>query len=330
MDRITIVGIGPIGASMGLGLKRSDLRNTEIVGTSGDRNALSEAAKMGAVDSTTRNLRSAVRGAELVILDAPLSETRELLEALGPILDDGCVVTDTGTTKIRVMDWADEYLPKGISFVGGHPLPKKPLNSMSEADPSVFDGIEYCVIPAVSASRGSVRTVVALVEKLGARTVFLDPHEHDSYAAAMMYLPVVLSSAFVTATAGSNAWREMHRLAAFDFADFSRLASNDPEDNEVASLANPDALVHWLDEIIAELYSYRNLIKDRSPELLDTFIKAWEARARWEANVVLEDDETKIQRRSMASFVVGERIAERFDRVSSDDKKNSWKYSKKL
>ena len=130
MGRMTIVGFGPVGASIGLGLKRAKLRDTEIVGTSRSRSALSAASKAGAVDSTTTNLRSAIIGAQLVVLDVPLSETKEMLEAIGPILEGGCVVTDTGATKVRVMEWAEECLPKGISFVGGHPLPKKRLQTL--------------------------------------------------------------------------------------------------------------------------------------------------------------------------------------------------------
>lgn len=325
MERITIVGMSPIGASIGLGLKRARLRDTEVVGTSRDRDALSTASKIGAVDRTVANLSSAVQGAQLVVLDAPINEIKELLEVIGPILEDGCVLTDTGSAKIPVIEWADENLAAGTSFVGGHPLLKKQVQSLDDADSSLFESIHYCVIPAKSANQQSVKTVVGLVEALGAKPLFLDAHEHDSYAAAMNYLPTVLSSAFVTATAGSEAWREMHRLAASDFGDFSRLASNDPLDNEAASLANPDALVHWLDEMITELYAYRNRIKDRSDDLLDSFVQAWEARARWEANVVLDSEGPRLPSAgdSMASAFFGERLTERYRKMRDGEPKSS-------
>ena len=331
MERITIVGMGPVGASIGLGLKRAKLRNTEIVGTSRSRNALSAVSKMGAADQTTSNLRSAVDGAQLVILDLPVTEMREILEAIGPVLDDGCVVTDTGTTKVRVMEWADQNLPPAVNFVGGHPLLKKQLRSLDDAAPTAFENGDYCVIPAKSADRDSVRTVVGLVEALRANPLFLDPHEHDSYAAAMTHLPTVLSAAFVTATTGSDAWRDMHRLAASDFGDFSSLASNDPEDNEAACLANPDALVHWLDQMITELYSYRNQIKDRSDKLLESFVKAWEAEARWQVGAVVADNRERIPSAadSMATIFVGERLMDRYRQMTGKGKKDSRrKYSR--
>lgn len=333
LDRITIVGMGPVGTSIGLALKEAKLANTEIIGTSAERNDLNKAAKMGAVDDATPNLRSAVQGAKLVILDVSITDTREFLDVLGTILDDGAVVTDTGATKVRVTEWAEESLPKGISFVGGNPLMKNPVVSLEDANPAAFKGINYCVIPSESAEKEAVRTVVGLVEILGAKPLFLDPHEHDSYAVAMTYLPIVMSSAFVTATSGSRSWREMHRLASSEFSEFSRLAGNDPQDNETACLTNPDALVTWLDSLITELYFYRNQIKDRSEDLLETFIKAWEARSRWEVNAVVEDEQTAMPsaRESMASAFLGERLLDRYRQMTGSDKqKHDWKYKRKV
>lgn len=328
MQRITIVGMGPIGTSLGLALKQSKLEDIEIVGTSGDKKNLSTASKMGAVDSTTGNLRKAVTGAQVVIFDSPLHEMGELLEAVGPILENGAVVTDTGSSKIRVLDWARDSIPRTASFVAGHPLIRHTMDEVVDADPVVFRGIEYCIIPSQNAGENAVRTVVRLVEAIGSKTVFLDPHEHDSYVAAMNHLPMVMSTAFVNATAGSSSWREMHRLAASDFSDFSRLASNDPAENEVASLANPDALVHWIDQLITELYSYRNQIKEQNKELLDKFINAWEARARWQAGAVVDHRPgLNTPKSSFSSLIMGERLADRFAHLSPENTKRvSWEY----
>ena len=336
MDRITIVGMGPIGASIGLALKQAQLPDLEVVGTSGDGRALSAASKVGAVDSTTGNLRSGIANAGLVILDAHVAETRELLEAIGPVLDDGCIVTDTSPSKVPLMNWADENLPRGISFVGGRPLPKSVPGDVEEADPSIFEDTDYCIIPSRSADQAAVRTVVGLVERLKAKPLFLDPHEHDSYAAAMTYLPIVMSSAFVTATAGSESWREMHRLATSEFREFSSLASDDPQDNRDASMASPEALVHWLDQLITVLYGYRNQIKDNSDGLFDSFINAWEAHAKWESGAAGGDGEEGRARiptagESMATFMVGGRLADRYREYTDRDKKKKagWRYPRK-
>jgi prephenate dehydrogenase len=331
LERITIIGMSPVGASIGLALMRARLRNTEIIGTSVDRNSLTTAAKMGAMDKAVSRLRNAVEGAQLVIIDTPLTETRDALELVADTAPDGCVVTDTGAAKVRVLEWAKDALPPNVSFVGGHPLTKTPLASLDDASATAFEGVDYCLIPSANAEGEALRTVVGLVERLGAKPLFLDAKEHDSYAAAMTYLPIVLSSAFVTATTQAEGWREMHRLAASEFAEVSRYAGNDPLDNEVASRASPEELVHWLDKMIATLYSYRNQIKEDSDGLLDAFIKAWEARAKWEANAVVSSDSPGLPSAgdSMASAFLGDRLAKRMREISGggkEDPKKKFQY----
>jgi prephenate dehydrogenase len=257
---------------------------------------------------------------------------RELMEAIGPVLDEGAVVTDTCATKTPVIKWAETYIRSDVDFVGGHPLPKRVPNSVESADPSIFADTRYTITPGKTADESSIRTVVGLVEALGSKPLFLDPAEHDSYAAAMHYLPLVMSSAFVNATAGSEGWREMHELADANFDTFSRLASNDPLDNEAVCLASPDALVHWIDELIGQLYSLRNQIKDKDERLLEQFVTSWELRARWEADAVVPDDRAKLPSAadSMASAFFGEKLAQRMQSFKGDDdKKKSFKYFKK-
>ena len=317
------MGMGPIGVSIGLALKKVGVSDTELVGTANDRRALSTAAQMGAVDSTDGNLRSAVRGAGLVILDASLRETEELLEAVGPSLEEGCVVTDTCASKGRIMESADRHLGKGVQFVGGNPLIKKRLEGLDDANAALFEGVDYCILPAESANQSAVKTVVGLAETVGASPFFLGLEEHDSFAAAMQHLPIVLSTAFVTATAGSEGWREMHRLAASNFSDFSRLAADDPEDNEAAFLAKPDALVHWVDRMITELYSYRSQIKERSYDLIDNFTQAEEARGRWEqGKVVTSEGQTMPSTGDlMGAAFVGQGLMNRYKKMTQATEK---------
>ena len=327
MVSITITGMGPIGISVGLALKKRGLSDIEIIGTSRNRESLSHASKIGAIDKAVGNLRTATSESQLVILDTPISETEEMMETLGSILTDGCVVTDTGNAKVTSMNWATQHFPPGINFVGGHPLIKKRMQTVEDADSTAFNGIDYCIMPSKSATKQSIETVVNIIKLLGAKPFFLDPHEHDSYAAAMNYLPIVLSSAFVTATSKSNSWREMHRLAASEFSEFSYLATNHPDDNSAICMANSDALLHWIDQIILELHTYRNNIKDNSDSLLDSFIEAWVARSRWENNTVIQkqNNEMPSTGETMASAFVGKHLVERYRQMMGIDKKKKIK-----
>ena len=332
MDRITILGLGPIGVSIGLALKRAGLKDTEILGTDPDGHAMSRASEMGAIDVASGNLRSAMKDAQLVIMDTPLAETQELLEAIGPILEEGCVVTDTGSVKVQVIEWAESYLARGTSFVGGRPLPSRSVTNAEDADASLFDGTRYCLVSSESTNTEALRTVVGMVEILGAKPLFLDAHEYDSYAAAVVHLPLVLSSALVSSTTSSASWVEMFRLAKSEFEEVSKLADLDPRDNAAACRANPEALIHWLDQVIAELHVYRDEVERGGDELEEKFIDAWEERAKWEADTVVEEGRGASlpgSATSMGGVFLGKRILDRSQRIFDLTKRPKWKYSKR-
>ena len=326
MERITIIGVSPVGASIGLALMERNLQNTEVVITSKERSVMSAVSKMNAAHATERGLRAAVDGAQLIILDVPISETRDILEAIGPTLEPDSVVTDTTNIKGPVMKWASEYLRPDASFVGGHPLLKKIPGTVEEADASIFKDARYTITPTDDVDDQAIRTVVGLVEAVGAQPLFLDPDEHDSYAAAMYHLPMIMSSAFVTTTAGSDGWREMHRLADSEFDSFGSHATNDPLDNEAVCLSNPDAIVHWVDQLILELYNYRNEIKDGDEVLVDRFARAFEYKAKWEANAVIPNNSPTLPTagESMMTAMFGSKLSERLRslRASEDDPNN--------
>ena len=204
MERITVVGMGPLGTSLGLALKNIRLKNTEVVGHFLNRRTQSEVKKMDAFDLIEGNLDKAVNGAQLVVIDSPINETRDLFETLGSIVSDGAVITDMGSSKKRSAAWAEEFLPNTASYVGGRPIIKAELNGVESASVKLFEGVNYCVIPSKSANDQATKTVVGLAESVGAKPYFLDVDEHDSYSAAMNNLPYLISTAFVNATAACH------------------------------------------------------------------------------------------------------------------------------
>ena len=121
MDRIAIVGMGLIGSSLGMALKKAEV-GMEIVGTDRDRAVAARAQRAGASDRTENNPLAAIRGAKIVILATPIGGIHDLLQLFGPELEAGTIVTDTGSTKVEVLRWAEEYLPSSVDFVGGHPM----------------------------------------------------------------------------------------------------------------------------------------------------------------------------------------------------------------
>ncbi len=290
MQQVTIVGLGLIGASIGLGLRRwateggqraSSLR---IVGFDIELLHQNEAKRMKAVDRTAWTLSEALEGADLIVVATPPSAVPEVFTAIAEYAPDGAVVTDTCSTKAAVMRWASEFLPTRLHFVGGHPMAGK-TQSIEGADADLFRGAVWVITPSLTASQQAIETVLGLIQVLGAEPRFLDPEEHDSYVAAISHLPFLLSVALMRVTSSDVAWREMRQLAAGGFRDTTRLALGSPQMYRDICATNAPAIVRWLERAIGELQQLRDLIVDGSEQALadlrETFEQARDARAEW-------------------------------------------------
>ncbi len=274
VEKITIIGLGLVGGSIGLALKAAKLPNLQVVGHDLEAEAMKEAQRRGAVDSTERHLEGAVQDARLIIIATPPLAVRPILEDLAELAPDGCIITDVASTKGEVMRWAKQILPDRVSFVGGHPMAGKEESGVAAADAGLFRGKAYAVIPATSATEGAVKSVLGLVSVLGAEPIFIDADEHDQYVAAISHMPIVLSTALFTLVRNSQGWNEIAPLASSGFKDLTRLASGDPYMNHDICATNPEGVIHWLDRMILELRRYRDLIMDNHEELFNTFSAA--------------------------------------------------------
>jgi prephenate dehydrogenase len=291
MQHVTIVGLGLIGASIGLGLKRWSSENArngqaplEVIGFDLELEHQSLAKKIGAVDRTEWELRKAVRDADLLVLATPVVAMREIMGDVAEFLRPGAVITDTASTKQNVLQWSGELLPTTVDFVGGHPMAGK-SESIEGADGTIFQGATWCVTPSVRASEESVRTVLGMVSALGAEAYFVDPVEHDAFVAGISHLPFVVSASIMNALTADPAWKDMKTLTAGGFRDVTRLASGSPEMHRDIALTNQESIARWIDATIAQLEIFRDALRrdDEATreEIGDFLTNARDRRAEW-------------------------------------------------
>ncbi len=285
MPRISIVGTGLMGASLALALRNSALLNLELVGTDSSGSARSGAQKTGAFDRVESRLLNAVEGADIVVLATPILAMKELLEVVASHLPDGCVVTDVGSCKKAVIDWADQYLPDNVHFVGGHPMAGRETPGPENADANMFKGATYCVVPSAKASERAAAEITTMVEALEATPYYISAEEHDSFVAAVSHLPFLLSVALVGCTSGSPNWDDIARVASSGYHDLTRLASGDTVMHRDICITNPEPIVSWIDSFIRELYTVRQLLNDSenldNQAIMDLFVDARDSRAKW-------------------------------------------------
>ena len=279
--RLAIVGLGLIGGSLGLALKRANWQQSEVVGYVRRHEAGSLALKLGVVDRVESTLSETVKGANIVIIATPILAIKDIFSQIASDLSDDSIVTDTASTKLQVMRWAEELLPREINFVGGHPMAGKETSGISAATADLFNNCTYCLIPAPRTKPAAVQTVKGMVKELGAIPLAIGAREHDRLVAGISHLPLLLSVALVSATTKDPSWQQMSCLAASGYRDLTRLASGNPEVNADICLSNSAAIVSWIDAFSEELQRLRKLVADESIEVEKALALANKARQKW-------------------------------------------------
>lgn len=339
MQRVTIVGLGLIGASIGLGLQKwatDDGQRKSVLEIKGFDTSIEHqnyAKRIKAVDRTEWNLGDAVSDADVIIIATPVQAVKDVLEVVSDRAPQDVTVTDTASTKAQIMEWAQQILPDTMSFIGGHPMAGKAV-SIEGAEATLFNGATWCVSPAVNATDEAVQTVMGIVSALDAEPRFIDPHEHDGFVGAVSHLPFMLSIALMRSVASDSSWKELCQLTSSGFRDVSRLAGGPPEMHRDIAVTNRENITRWIDATVEHLTHMRDLIADGSDEsmeaLLEEFSQAQDARAQW---ITSERDGRMIQdpQNEVANSSVGEQMQQmlfgnlfrRRPKVDSDKEKKN-------
>lgn len=278
--RITIIGLGPIGASIGLALgtldpQALDIGRPVITGWDRDKRVLSDARGRLAVDQAQSDLPTAVREADVVFVSVPHEEIRDVFAAIAPVLKYGAIVTDTAATKAQVLKWALELLPTTVEFVGGHPL----VSVEKPARDAIEDSI-YCLVPLPRTGRAALDGVEALVRAIGGKPYYIDAAEHDAYVAAAAHLPLAVSIALLHTVTQGGAWREVQPIAGEALLRMTELAGADPATTAEMLASNHEALAGWIDRVGEALGELRARL-DKPAALRAMLDEATRAREDW-------------------------------------------------
>jgi prephenate dehydrogenase len=270
MQSIAIVGVGLIGGSFGLALRKAGFRG-DIVGVSSEA-ALKEAVARGAIDEGLP-LQQAVASADVVYLSQPIGRILQTIEAIDPWLRPGTLVTDAGSTKAAIMAQARKSIVHG-EFLGGHPMAGKERRGVAEADADLFSGRVYVLTPAdlAAAESPAVRDFVDWLTRIGAVPVTLTADEHDHVVGFTSHLPQLASTALAATLAESLMSRQSASIAGTGLADMTRLAMSSFEIWGDILATNAESIDRALAAYIAKLQAIRKDL--RKPEMRAHFKKA--------------------------------------------------------
>lgn len=279
-EKVCIVGLGLIGGSLGLAIKRSNISN-QITGYARSNSTLERAIELGLVDSVKDNLKDAVNNSDLVILATPLSTFRELVEEMRPFLKKGCIITDTGSAKLTVIEDLKDILPNGVEFVPGHPIAGTEESGPDAGFAELFDN-RWCILtPTEDNSSNAVDLVKGFWESIGSKVEIMDPMHHDKVLAITSHIPHLIAFNIVgTANNLANVTeKEVVKYSAGGFRDFTRIAASDPKMWSDIFTYNSDAVLEMLDLFSNDLAKLKAaVIKKDSDLLFANFEKTREVR----------------------------------------------------
>ncbi len=256
MKKIAIIGLGVIGASLGMALQsaRPDL---EVLGTDIDPATVDKAMEMAAISRPLFN--EDISTCDVVFIATPLRIIPQILMQIWDGLSPGTIVSDVGSVKSWVMKQYEEYLPPGVIGIGGHPLAGSDRSGITGADKYLLQNAVYVLTPLVTTAVEKVESLKDLLSETGAKMVILSPDEHDQMVSKVSHLPHIVAASLMNKL-------EQHqgalRLAAGGLRDTTRIAASNPELWEDILLLNGIAVAEEIRDLISQLNYYLQAIEN--------------------------------------------------------------------
>ncbi len=254
--QIGIIGLGVIGASLGMALKNKG-SDVHVCGRDMDDSVVAKAREMGAVDGFLDG--AALGSCDLVIICTPLGAMEKTLLSIKDWLKPGAVVSDVGSVKASIMKAYQELLPGNVYYVGGHPMAGSEQNGISAADKFLLENAAYVLTPPEEFPTDLLTEVTEVIGGTGARVICMSAEEHDRAVARVSHLPHVIASALMNSFCSSP---QTLAMAGGSLRDMTRVAGSDPDFWTAVFTANKKALVEEIDRFVSGMYEMRDLIND--------------------------------------------------------------------
>jgi prephenate dehydrogenase len=281
-DKITLVGVGLLGGSLGLAIKQRRLA-ARVEGLVRRMTSIADCEKLGVVDHATCDLAHAVADADLVVLCTPLAQMRGLVEPMLAFLKPGCLVTDVGSVKASVVQELELLAAgAGAHFVGSHPMAGAEKIGVRAARPDLFENAVCVVTPTPQSLPSAVDRVIAFWQAVGGRVLKLTPDTHDELVSRSSHLPHIVAAELANYVLSPVHPREQALLCAQGFRDTTRVASGSPEMWRDIALANRKNLIRVLGVFIEDLREFQLALESADGgSVAEFFEKAKQRRDQW-------------------------------------------------
>ncbi len=279
---IAIIGVGLIGGSFALALKKQGFKG-KITGMGRSKKKLVKAKKLGMVDNYTTEYSKGIKDADLILLAVPVGQFETIVRNIRHNIKEGTTVTDVGSVKAQIVRKLEPLMPEGVHFVGAHPIAGKECSGVNCASAELYENARCVITPSRNTNKNALRKIIRLWKTVGAKTTLMEPEEHDVIFAAVSHLPHVVAYALVNGIIrvdetilhhGGKGLRDMTRIAKSPAELWRDICSHNKK-NILKSLKMFSSSLSHITKLI-ERSDWKGLEKE--------FIKAREASKPLESN----------------------------------------------
>jgi len=267
-NQVTIIGVGLIGGSLGMAIKKKKLAK-KVIGFSRRKSTLKCALKLKAVDKATLNLKQAVKDSDLIILAAPPKTIIKLAKKIVKLVKKDCILTDVGSSKAEIVSSIERKLPRNIKFVGAHPLAGSEKKGVAFACPELFKN-SLCIFTPTSRTNAAVlRKIKKLWLSLGADIKSMKPSQHDKILAFISHLPHIVSFGLIQSIPD-----KFLKFAPQGLKDMTRIASSDAVIWRDIFLSNKKELLVTIDKFQNSLRALKRSIRSNDASKLEKILSS--------------------------------------------------------
>ncbi len=282
MNKILIFGVGLIGGSIALSLKKTGLTSS-IIGVGRNQDNLNDAIKLKIIDHTSQDLDKNIAEANIIIIATPVAQIPSILKIIQPYLSSHTIITDVGSTKTDVIESAREILGQQYSqFIGGHPIAGSEKHGAMAAHSDLFKNKNVILTPDQHSSLRAKEMITTLWKNAGAKVSYMSHIDHDKIFSTISHLPHLLAFSLVDMiTQRSNA-NELLKYAASGFKDFTRIAASSPEMWKDIIFANKKFILEDIKYFENQMELINDAIKhEDEKKILALFKNASKTRNEW-------------------------------------------------
>lgn len=270
INKIGIIGLGLIGGSLAKVIKSRNIAN-QIVAFNRNPTPLIEAYNDKIIDEYTSEINEIFKSCNIIFICTPVDKITQYIEKLMPYIDENCILTDVGSTKLSIYEKMKTF---NVNFIGGHPMAGSEKTGYSASKDFLFENAFYVLTPMPNISLEQYSLLETFVNNIGSIPIKMDPVVHDHVVATISHVPHIIASTLVNCVKDLDKDNYMFTLAAGGFKDITRIASASPDIWNSISIENKYEITKVLNLFKLNIEQFLKQLENPTNEIYDFFEKA--------------------------------------------------------